>query len=144
MDKRPEMPVSEMDDRVLMVHALGVAYRDAERRYEEAIQQTQKTKRENQEMAAQIREMAEAYEALMKKNADQGEEARRQTDKVRRENKELTAQLREMTEAYQVLMKKNAELTGLLHKKQEEMDLLRRTMQRQPGSEKGQERGKDA
>ena len=45
----------------MQLHALVVAYRDAERRYEEAIQQTQKTKRENQEMAAQIREMAEAF-----------------------------------------------------------------------------------
>ena len=36
MDNRKDIPVSEMDDRALQIHALGVAYREAERRREEA------------------------------------------------------------------------------------------------------------
>ncbi len=144
MDKKSETPVSEMDDQALQIHALGLAYRDAERRCAEAKQQAEQAKRDKQEMEVQLKEIAEAYYLLMKKSTDSGEEVRQLTEKADRERQESEAQLKEMAEAYHLLMKKNGELTDLLHKKQEEIDLLRRAAKEKPTPEKAQERGKNA
>ena len=70
MDNRKDIPVSEMDDRTLQIHALGVAYRDAERRREEAEQREEKLRREIQDLEEQLKDMTGAYQALMAKNAE--------------------------------------------------------------------------
>ena len=89
MDNRTGIPVSEMDDRALQMHALGVAYREAERRCEEAEhrcaeaeQRAERLGLEARDLEAQLQEMTEAYQALMTKNAEL-------TASVRKQQKEL-------------------------------------------------------
>ena len=59
MDKITEMPISEMDDNMLQIRALSVAYRDAERRREEAERRAEQMKEEVADLEAQMKEMAE-------------------------------------------------------------------------------------
>jgi len=70
MGKKKDIPVSEMDDRELQVHALGVAYREAERRREEAEQQAENLRREIRDLEEQLKDMTGAYQTLMAKNAE--------------------------------------------------------------------------
>ncbi len=69
MDKKPETPISQMDDHDLQLHALGLAYRDAERRREEAESRVEKLERDYRDLEEQMKEMTAAYQAVMKKNA---------------------------------------------------------------------------
>ena len=82
MDNRKDIPVSEMDDRTLQIHALGVAYRDAERRREEAEQREEKLRREIQDLEAQLKDMTSAYQALMAKNTELAASLRKQNQET--------------------------------------------------------------
>jgi len=57
MDNRKETPISEMDDQALQIHALGVAYREAERRREEADQRREKTEKRSEEAEKQCEKL---------------------------------------------------------------------------------------
>ena len=98
MDKKTETPVSEMDDNALQIHALGVAYREAERRREEAEKQAEQIKEEAADLEDQIREMAEAYQAVMAKNAELNAACRKQQEELERLRQEL-AEARRTREA---------------------------------------------
>ena len=64
MEHKKETPVSGMDDSTLQMHALAVAYRDAERRCEDAEERERKLKREARDLEAQLQELTEAYQTL--------------------------------------------------------------------------------
>jgi chromosome segregation ATPase len=77
MDNRKETPISEMDDQALQIHALGVAYREAERRREEAEKrreeaekQCEKRRLEIRDLEGQLMQMTQVYQTLMAKNAE--------------------------------------------------------------------------
>ena len=70
MDNRKETPISEMDDQALQIHALGVAYREAERRREEAEKQCEKLRLEIRDLEGQLMQMTQVYQTLMAKNAE--------------------------------------------------------------------------
>ena len=84
MDKRIDTPVSEMDDNMLQMHALSVAYRDAERRREEAEKRVEQMKAEARDLEAQMEEMATAYQVLMSKNAGLNAFCRKQQENKKR------------------------------------------------------------
>ena len=147
MDKK-EMQVSEMDDHALQTHALVMAYRDAERRCEEAKAQTERLNRESRDLETQLKEMTEAYQALMKRYTALAASARKQQKELEslrnRDSRDLEAQLKEMTEAYQTLMKKNTALTASLRKQQRELESLRNGLKEKKATEDPQERGQNA
>ena len=95
MDKKTGTPISEMDDNALQIHALSVAYREAERRREEAEKKAEQMKGEAADLEAQIREMAEAYQAVMAKNTELNAACRKQ-------QKEIDSLRQELAEARRV------------------------------------------
>ena len=119
MDNRKETPISDMDDQALQIHALGVAYREAERRREEADQR---------------REEAEK----------RSEEAEKQCEKLRLEIRDLEGQLMQMTQVYQTLMAKNAEVTSALRKLQAEAESRQKDGEEKQADTEPQERGQES
>ncbi len=99
MGKKMEIPVSEMDDQMLQIHAMGVAYREAERRREEtekrAEEETKKLRQEIRDLETQLKEMTVAYQALMTRNNELGASLRKQEKELEslrkaREEKQTT------------------------------------------------------
>lgn len=88
MDNRNDIPVSEMDDLSLQMHALGVAYREAERRREEAEQQAENLRQEVRDLAEQLKDMTGAYQALIVKNAELAASLRKQQQETPEEEQE--------------------------------------------------------
>ncbi len=100
MDKNSGTPISQLDDNALQIHALGMAYREAERRREEA--------------EGQLEELKTRCRA-----------AERKAEKLSREYRDLVEQMKEMTKAYQSVMKKNAALAAGMRHQAAELEKLR-------------------
>lgn len=126
MDKITEKPISEMDDNALQIHALGVAYREAERRREEAEKQTEQMKEEAADLEAQIKEMAEAYQAVMVKNT------------------KLNTACRKQQEELENLRQQREELEDLRQQQQQELENLRQQLAEAQRTQEAAERGQDA
>ncbi len=109
MDKMNEMPVSRMDDQALQIHALGVAYREAER-------------------------LREAAEEKLKELEPRRRAAEEKAERTERELRDLEAQMKEMTEAYGAVMKKNAALAAENRSLQRSLQDLRQAQERGQGA----------
>ncbi|MBR5110481.1 MAG: hypothetical protein IK099_09815 [Clostridia bacterium] len=120
--KAADSPVFKMDDQALQIHAMVVAYRDAEQRCAEAESRMQELLVENDALNAQLKELTKAYQELMNKHSSLQVSSRDQKETLSSENRELDAHLKDMTVAYQELMKK---LSAMKSSKKDQTEELR-------------------